>query len=99
MCRGQKFHSSARNYERNQERMSNSSQSTHPTRRVFWEELLWEVILQITPLCSLLHTLLKDKCMCMQDKGNCESLILQDKCNITIFLSPDVVRILLAKCV
>ena len=31
----------------------------------------------ITPLCSLLHTLLKDKCMC-----------LQDECNIEILLSP-----------
>ena len=48
------------------ESMSNSSQSTHPTGRVLWEELLEEVIIHITPLCSLLHTLLKDKCMCMQ---------------------------------
>ena len=30
--------------------------------------LLKEVILHITPLCSLLHTLLKDKCMCLQDQ-------------------------------
>ena len=97
MCRGQKFHSSARNYEQNQERTSNTSQSTRPTGRVLWEKLLWEVISHITPLCSLLHTLLKDKCMCLQDKGNCESVILQDKCNIKLFLSPDVVHILLAK--
>ena len=57
--RGQKFHSVARNYERNLERMSNSSLSTRPVGRVLWEELLEEVILHITPLCSLLHTLFK----------------------------------------
>ena len=39
MLRGQKFHLSARNYEWNLERTSNSSQSTHPTGRVLWEEL------------------------------------------------------------
>ena len=41
-----------------------------------------------TPLCSLLHTLLKDKYMCLQDNENCKSIVLQDKCNIEIFLSP-----------
>ena len=41
----------------------------------------------ITPLCSLLHTLLKDKCMCCRTSEHCKSLILQDKCNIEIFLS------------
>ena len=46
----------------------NPAQSTHPVRRVLWKELLEEVI-HITPLCSLLHTLLKDKCMCLQDDG------------------------------
>ena len=40
MARGQKFHSSALNYEWNLERTNNSSQSTHPTGRVLWEELL-----------------------------------------------------------
>ena len=39
--------------------MSYSSQSTRPTGQVFREELLEDVILHITPLCSLLHTLLK----------------------------------------
>ena len=47
--------------------MSNSSQSTRPTRRVLtcptrrvlWEELLGEVILHITPLCSLLKNTFK----------------------------------------
>ena len=68
--------------------MSNSFQSTRPVGRVLWEELLEEVILHITPLCSLLHTLLKDKCVCLQASENCKSLILQDKCNIEIFLSP-----------
>ena len=59
---------SAHYYERNLERMSNSSQSTRPTGRALWGELLEDVILQITPLCSLLHTLLKDKSMCLQDE-------------------------------
>ena len=36
--------------------------------RVLWEELLNKAKLHITPLCSLLHTLLKDKCMCLQDE-------------------------------
>ena len=54
---------------RNLERTSNSSQSTCPTGQVLWEDLLKEVILHITPLhvCSLLHTLLKDKCMCLDE--------------------------------
>ena len=56
--RGQKFHLSARNYELNLERTSTSSQSTRPVGRVLWEELLKEVVLHITPLCSLLHMLL-----------------------------------------
>ena len=55
--RAQKLYSSARNYEWNLERMSNSSQSTRPVGRVLLEEILEEVILHITPLCSLLHTL------------------------------------------
>ena len=66
--RGQRFHSSARNYEGNLERTSNSSQSTRPIGRVLWEELLKEVILHITPLCSLLHTFLKDKYMHLQEE-------------------------------
>ena len=36
--------------------------------QVILGNLLEEVILHITPLCSLLHTLLKDKCMCLQDE-------------------------------
>ena len=82
--RGQKFNLSSRNYEWNLERMSISSQSTCPTGQVLWEELLQEVILLITPLCSLLHTLLKDK----RTNANCKSLIRQDRCDIEIFLSP-----------
>ena len=54
----------ARAYQTHKERTSNSSQSTCPVGRVLWKELLEEVILHITPLCSLLHTLLKDKCVC-----------------------------------
>ena len=42
--RGQKFHSSARNYEWNLEKTSNSSQSPRPTGPVLLEELLEEVI-------------------------------------------------------
>ena len=59
---------STRNYERNLERTSYSSQSTRPVGRVLWEELLKEVILHITHLCCLLHTLLKDKFMRLQDE-------------------------------
>ena len=47
---------------------SNSSPSTRPVGWVLWEELLDEGILHITPLLSLMHTLLKDKCICLQDK-------------------------------
>ena len=49
-------------------RMSNSSQSTRPVGCVLWEELLWEDKLHITQFCSLLHMLLKDKFVCLQDK-------------------------------
>ena len=63
---------------------------------MLWEELLKEVILHITPLCSLLHTLLKDKtfsaCVCRTSEI-CKSLVLQDKCNIEIYLSPDKVLV------
>ena len=56
---------------------------------MLWDELLEEVILHITPLCSLLHILLMDgECVCRTSE-NCKSLVLQDKCNIEIFLSPD----------
>ena len=45
----------------------------------------------ITFLCSLLHTLLlrTSACVCKTSE-NCKSLVLQDKCNIEIFLSPEV---------
>ena len=66
VSREQKFHSSARNYKWNLERTSNSCQSTHSAGRVLWEELLEEVIL--LPHVLNLHTLSKDKCMCLQDK-------------------------------
>ena len=36
------------------ERTSKSSQSTRPVGRVLWEDLLKEVILHITPLCSFI---------------------------------------------
>ena len=56
------------NFGYNLERMSNYSQGTRPVGRVLWEELLEEVILHITHLCSLLHYALKEKCMCLQDE-------------------------------
>ena len=60
--RGQKFHSSAPNYEQNQERTSNSSHRTSDLGR----------ITPGTPLCSLLNTLLTDKWMCLQDNLSSE---------------------------
>ena len=42
-----------------------------PKGRVLWEELLEEVILHISPLCSLLYYLfflLKEMYMCLQDE-------------------------------
>ena len=48
-------------------------------------------MLHITPLCSLLNMLLKDKYMCTcvcKTSENCKSVVLQDMCNIEIFLSP-----------
>ena len=61
-----KFHSSARKYERNLERTRYSSQSTRPVGQVLWEEYLGGS--HITPLCSVMHTLLNYKCMCLQDE-------------------------------
>ena len=88
MIRGQKFHSSARIYERNLERTSNSPHSSRPVGRVLWDELLEEIILHIIPICSLLHILLKNgECVCRMSE-NCKSLVMQDKCNNEIFLSP-----------
>ena len=56
---------------------------------MLWDELLEQVTFYITLLCSLLHILLKDsECDCKTSE-NCKSLVLQDKCNIEIFLSPD----------
>ena len=56
---------------------------------MLWDELLKEVILHNSPLCSLLHILIKDgECVCRTSE-NCKSLVLQDKCNIEIFVSPE----------
>ena len=64
--------------------MSNSFHSSRPVGRVLWDELIEGVVLHITPLCSLLHILLKDgECVCRTSE-NCKSLVLQDKCNIEI---------------
>ena len=71
MFRGQKFHSSARSYELNLERTSNSPHSFRPVGRVLWDELLEKFILHITPLWSLLHILLKEsECFCRASE-NC----------------------------
>ena len=49
----------------------------------------------ITPLCSLLHIFLKGgECVCRTSE-NCKSLVLQDKCNIKIFLSTECYRLML----
>ena len=56
---------STRYYEWNLERMSDFTQSTRPVGQVLWEELLEDFI---TPIYSLLHTLLKDKCLGLQDE-------------------------------
>ena len=40
-------------------------------------------------ISSLLVTLLKDKYMVCRMSENCKSLVLQDKCNIELFLSLD----------
>ena len=65
------------------------SPSSGPVGRVLWDELLKGVI-HITPLCSLLHILLKDgECVCRTSEY-CKSLVLQDKCNIEIFFSADL---------
>ena len=46
-------------------------------------------------LYCIMHTLLKDKCMCVcRTSENCKSLILQDKCNNEIFLSSGFHKIL-----
>ena len=66
--------------------MSDSTQSTHPVGRVLYEELLEEVI---TPIYSLSHTFLKDKCLVMQDKCNIE--IFCPLLNVLTYL-PDVYR-------
>ena len=93
--RGKKFHSSARYYDWNLERTSNSSQRTCPTGQVLWEKLLEEVISHITLLCSLLHTLLKDKCMYLQDEwkllchSSCRtSAILKYFCPLWVHINP-----------
>ena len=87
--RGQKIHLSASNYKRNLERTSSYPQSSRPIGRVLWEELLEGFIVHITLVCLLHFFLLKDSACVCRTNENCKSLILQDKCNIDIFLSPD----------
>ena len=61
-----------KSYEWNLERMSNSSQSTHPTGRVLWVILQDECFgknYSRKLYCILLpHVLLKDKCMYLQNE-------------------------------
>ena len=61
LLRGQKFHSSTRNYEWNLERTSNSSQSTCPVGRVLCKELLEEVILHIKTLMFFIAYAFKEQ--------------------------------------
>ena len=48
IMQGTKIHSSTRNYEWNLERMTNSSQSTHPVGQMILKELLQDVIILYT---------------------------------------------------
>ena len=55
---------------------------------MLWNELLKEVMLHIAPyVLYSLHILLKDGECFSRTSDNCKSLV-QDKCNIEIFLSP-----------
>ena len=70
-------------------RTSNSSQSACPTGQVLWEELLEEAILHIIlDVLNYIGFYKTSACVCRTSE-NCKSLILQDKCNIEIFLSPE----------
>ena len=56
---------------------------------MLWKELLKGVILHINSLCSLLHMLLKDKCMCDVFEGQVK-IVSHLSCRTSaIFLSPD----------
>ena len=91
IARVQKFYPSARNYEWNLERTSNSSQSTRPCRtsalgritrgsHITYYSLVFFIAYAFK---GQVHVLINRTC------ENCKSLVLQDKCNIEIFLSPD----------
>ena len=77
LTRGQKFHSSACNYKWNLERTSNPFQSTHPVGRITRGS-------HITPLCFFIAYAFKGKVHVFAGQVK----VLQDKCNIEIFLSP-----------
>ena len=70
--RGQKFHSSARNYERYLERTGISSQSTRPVGRVLLQDECFyrtSALGRITRGSHITYfSRLKDKCMCLQDE-------------------------------
>ena len=80
---GQKIHLSSRNLEMT----SNSSQSTGPTGRVLWEELLEVILLPYIFYCK--HFWRTSACVCRTSEI-CKWLILQDKCKIEIFFSPEM---------
>ena len=44
------------------------------------------------PLFSFLHTFLRASACVCRTSENCKSLVLQGKCKIEIFLSPDVIN-------
>ena len=57
-----------------------------PTGQVLWEELLKEVILHITPLCSLLHKLLKDKWQVHVFAGRVKFVFSQSSCRTSTIM-------------
>ena len=85
--RGQKFHSSTRNYEWNLDRTSNSSQSTRPIGTSFWKNYSRK---SYNSLMSFIAYAFKGQVHVFAGRVKifCKSLVLQDKCYIEIFLSP-----------
>ena len=83
--RGQKFHSSARYYEWNLE-----GRVILPKALILQDEYFGKNYSRKSYyICSYcIHFERTNACVCRTSE-NCKSLILQDQCNIEIFLSPD----------
>ena len=84
---GQKFHSSTHNYEWNLERTSNSSQSTCPIGQVLCENYLSKSFYSL--MFFIAYTFEGQVHVFAGRVKIVNALVLQDKCNIEIFLSPD----------